>query len=135
MKLSSRSYYGLRATIYLARNKGICSVQDIAKKEGIPYSYLEKILQQLKKANLVITKQGALGGYSLARSPDKVTVGQIFTAIGERTIPLFCVLQKGSKKLECPKESRCSAKTVWLKLENAVNKTLSSIKLSDLCSN
>lgn len=60
------------------------SSHDIAKTRGIPQTFAAKLLTQLSQAGLVTGAPGPRGGYSLARTPAKITLMDI-TAVFERT--------------------------------------------------
>lgn len=78
MKLTNRSEYALLALIYLARQKGELShATDIGTTQGIPTGFLQQILFTLKRANIVKSAKGKNGGYSLSRSPEKISVAEI----------------------------------------------------------
>lgn len=128
IKISSKSQYGLRAMTYLAKKKAVCSAGTIAHEEGIPANFLEKILVSLKKAGLITVKSGTKGGYSLASSSKKITVGDIVRPLEEKMVFAFC-LDKG---FSCPKEKECLVKKVWLKIQNSLNQSLDSMTLFSL---
>jgi Rrf2 family protein len=67
----------------MARNQkeGIIMSQDIAERYNIPVEYLLKILQQLVKANVLRSKRGPRGGFTLAKSPKKITILEVFEAV------------------------------------------------------
>jgi len=48
----------------------------MARREAIPKKFLEQILLKLNSDGLVVSKKGRGGGYSLARSPETVTLGE-----------------------------------------------------------
>lgn len=79
MKLSTRSRYGLRAIIDLARNSsGSCvSLADISKRQDLSQNYLESIFAILKRGGLVMGMAGAQGGYVLARPANEITIYDI----------------------------------------------------------
>ena len=83
MRISRSTGYALLAAGYIARNKDqkIILSQYISKKYDIPLQYLLKILQQLVRANVLRSKRGPRGGFSLARSPKKITMLQIIEAV------------------------------------------------------
>jgi len=83
MKISRSTGYALLAAGYIAQNQkqGIILSQEISKKYNIPLEYLLKILQQLVKANLLRSKRGPRGGFSLAKPPKKITLLQVIEAI------------------------------------------------------
>ncbi|MHC4596064.1 MAG: RrF2 family transcriptional regulator, partial [Planctomycetota bacterium] len=55
--------------------------QNISKEYDIPLEYLLKILQQLVRANVLRSKRGSRGGFSLAKPPKKITMLQIIEAV------------------------------------------------------
>jgi len=83
MKINRSTGYALLAAGYIARNKDqkIILSQHISKEYDIPLQYLLKILQQLVRANVLRSKRGPRGGFSLARSPKKITMLQIIEAV------------------------------------------------------
>ncbi len=83
MRISRSTGYAILALGYIAENKDqkIILSQDIAKKYDIPLEYLLKLLQQLVKANILHSKRGPHGGFSLAKTPAQITVLQIIEAI------------------------------------------------------
>lgn len=130
LKISTRSQYGLLAMAYLARNnKKVLSLQKISEAEGIPFDYLEKIISQLKKKNLVKSKKGFSGGYFLTKNPSKIKVGEIIRTLDEEIALVKCL------KDSCPKEKDCLTKNFWEKLNENINLTLDSISLAELIKN
>lgn len=83
MKLSSRGRYAIRALFHIAYFSGGRSTQvrDIAERERIPPRFLEQIFQDLKRANIVTSKRGPQGGYSLVPPPEQLSVGDVFRAL------------------------------------------------------
>jgi Rrf2 family protein len=83
MKVSSSTAYGLLAVGYIAQNqdKGLIVSQTIAKQYNINLEYLLKIMLELVKANILRSKRGPRGGFSLARSPKKITMLEIIEAV------------------------------------------------------
>lgn len=131
MRISQRSYYGMLAMVYLAEQGETRQLADIARAQHIPGDFLEKILQQLKKAGLVTSKKGSHGGYGLAKPLKKITALDVMQALEGSFTPFLCV--SGKHQLSaCPSEAGCVTKNVWQKLDATINKTLKSMKLSDL---
>ncbi|EQB91617.1 Rrf2 family transcriptional regulator [Elizabethkingia anophelis 502] len=64
----------------MARNykNGFLSTSVIAQEENIPKKFLEQILLELKRAKLVNSKQGIGGGYYLLKSPDEVSLADLY---------------------------------------------------------
>jgi cysteine desulfurase len=127
MKATKKSQYALRAMIILSKKKKeTTSLRVIAEKESIPVFYLEKVFSMLEKSNLVESRRGVSGGYFLSREAEKITLKDIFDAVGEPVRVVDCF---GGK---CPRSGNCEASKAWTKVNKKMEETLSLIKLSDL---
>jgi len=131
MKLSTRTQYGLRALVYLAKkDKKICSLKEISEKEGIPFDYLEKIISRLIKNGFIESKKGISGGYLLAKRPKQINVGEVVNVLEGNMSLVSCM--SGINKISCSRERQCLTKSLWQKIQNAIVKTLEKITLADL---
>ena len=77
MKFSTRTTYGLRAMIYLARryeSTESISLAQIAKDENLSLAYLERLFALLKKAGIVLAEKGKSGGYLLSKDPKQIDI-------------------------------------------------------------
>jgi len=83
MAITQKSKYALRAILELAIRfgQGPISIGEIAKAQAIPARFLEAILAQLKRANLVESRRGNEGGYVLARPPGLISVGDVLRVV------------------------------------------------------
>ena len=83
MKLSTRTKYGIRAILELAKTDRRHPLQlgIIAKHQDISAKYLEQIMGLLKSAGLVSSIRGAKGGYILARHNISPTIKFIFVFV------------------------------------------------------
>lgn len=131
MKFSTRTTYGLRSMIRLARHygQGSLSLATIAKEEDISLPYLERIFVILKKAKLVDSSKGSAGGYELAHSPQKITILDIIRPLEGKISAFHCLSEDG--ELTCA-HGGCGAAAVLGKVQNAINDTLRGIRLGDL---
>ena len=75
--------HALLAVGYIAQHKGegLILSQSIAKEYNINLEYLAKIMLQLVRANVLRSKRGPHGGYSLAKPPNKITMLQVIEAV------------------------------------------------------
>ncbi|MFA5165817.1 MAG: Rrf2 family transcriptional regulator [Candidatus Paceibacterota bacterium] len=128
MKINAQTRYGLQAMVYLARNKGkVLTLKEIAKAQGAPLPYLEKILSKLEKANLLESRKGKSGGYIFSKNPKSISVKEIFEAADKKLALISCL-----GGVSCSKQNCCRTKVIWAKLQNAMLETLNDAKLSDL---
>ena len=56
-------------------------VRLIAERHGIPSPFLVQILQDLKRAALVISTRGSGGGYRLGSAPQDITLAEVLDAV------------------------------------------------------
>ncbi|HLK54974.1 MAG TPA: Rrf2 family transcriptional regulator [Chthonomonadaceae bacterium] len=80
---NSKLRYALCAAVDLAMQSPMeaCQSREIATRQQIPGPYLDQILAALKGAGIVRSVRGAGGGYNLARTPDRITVGDVVRAL------------------------------------------------------
>jgi Rrf2 family protein len=128
MKLTRKGHYGVKAMLDLvvwAKRKP-ASVREISDRQSIPAPYLEKILIDLRKADLVESSRGVQGGYKLKRSPKDISLGEILSAVGEDTYPLPRL--KPQEKLA----SDWVTFALWKRLDRHLKDALYNICLEDL---
>jgi Rrf2 family protein len=88
MLLTRRACYGLIAAKHLAEHagEGSFSAHDLAEFYRLPHEALAKILQRLATAGLLLSHHGMKGGYTLARSPQAISVFDVIKAsVGSRS--------------------------------------------------
>ncbi len=106
------------------------SVRDIALRTGLPQPYLEQILLALKGAGLVRSKRGVGGGYVLARAPEKLTLGQIVSAVdGPIVVGDFGEPHAGGS---CDHEGQCVLLSVWAEVGEHMRAHLDSYTIADM---
>ena len=100
MKISRSTGYALLAVGYIAKHKEkkIILSQSISKEYDIPLEYLLKILQQLVRANVLRSKRGPRGGFSLARSDKKITMLQVIEAVDGPMISQLNLTEQAPKE-------------------------------------
>ena len=132
MKLSTKGKYGVRAVYEIAKRsgRGPITIKEIADRQGISFSYLEKILHRLGKAGLIESVRGPAGGYLLARKPSELTIGDIVRTL-EGPIALSHCLEPGESG-ECYQADDCVARMVWAKVGAKIEEALDSITFDDL---
>jgi len=130
MKVSTKGRYGVRAMLELAKldSNTPMSARSISEEQDIPVPYLEKILFLLNKAGLVRSIKGPGGGYLLAKSSKKISIGDIVRVL-EGPIALVECLEPSKK---CDRIENCVAMILWKRLSNRIEQTLNEISLHDL---
>ncbi|HCF49884.1 MAG TPA: Rrf2 family transcriptional regulator [Syntrophomonas sp.] len=130
MRMSTKGRYGLRAMLDLALNSGgdHVALNTIAERQNISSNYLEQVFSILRKAGLVNSVKGAQGGYVLADSLNRITVGQILRALEGDLVVAGDSADSESKN---PVEY-CLKKQVWDQINESINSVVDAITLEDL---
>jgi Rrf2 family iron-sulfur cluster assembly transcriptional regulator len=120
--------YGLRLLINLANNhKAPKQLKKIALEEGIPLSYLRKLVRPLEKVGMVRSLKGPGGGFMLARRASNIPLLEIISTLSHSKV-IGCLKKPDS----CERYTNCVVKDllgdVYAKIEAVFkNKTLETI--------
>jgi len=130
MKLSTRSRYGTRLMVDMAKHYGEGPIQlgEIAKRQGVSVKYLEQIIIPLKKARYIKSVRGPKGGHILAKPPEEITVGEI-VAVLENGISL---VECAEEQAVCDRADVCPTRLLWKEASEAMFDRLQATTLADL---
>ncbi len=130
MRLSTRGRYGARMMLDLAahHDQGPTPLRAIAKRQDLSVKYLEQLIIPLKAAGFIRSVRGARGGYTLARNPDKISVGEIIEILEGGLSLVDCV--EDSKV--CQHEKECATRDIWVRMSRRLMEELSSLSLQDI---
>jgi Rrf2 family iron-sulfur cluster assembly transcriptional regulator len=134
MRFSTQSRYGVRAIFdiaYHGRGKGV-QIKDIARRQEISPRYLEQIFQPLRNAGIISSKRGPTGGYSLARAPQDIRVGDIVRVTERGFDPVSCIHPEETGK-NCSRITDCVTRIIWEQVGEKVEGFLDSVTVQDLC--
>jgi Rrf2 family protein len=130
--LSARAKYGLKAMAYLAERDGAGGIQgaDIAETQSIPKKFLDTILLELKNNGLLHSKKGKGGGYTLARPPAKITVGQIIRILDGPLAAIPCASEGAYRPCsDCIDETTCHIRRVMRQVRDVTAEILDNTTL------
>jgi len=106
----------------------------MARDEAIPKKFLEQILLSLKGHDLVTSKKGKGGGYSLALPPHEITIGSVIRLIEGPLAPLPCASETRFRKCdECPDAETCGTRIVMREVRDAIAAILDRTTLAMVC--
>jgi Rrf2 family protein len=79
VQISARADYALRALCVLASAPELCAVKadEIAAAQGIPRTFLDGILVELRRAGMIESRRGPDGGHRLARAADSISLADV----------------------------------------------------------
>ena len=123
------SDYGMLILGDLAlRKDAYVSATDIASSTHIALPTVQKLLKKLHQKELVLSKQGPLGGYALHDSAKLTSVAMIIEAL-EGDLSLT---QCTSKEIKCAIESSCQIGDAWHVINRTIISALEKLTLLDL---
>lgn len=132
MIISNKCLYGLKAMLELSlrHGQGPVTIGQIAQTQGIPVRFLEAILRQLKQAGLTESVRGKEGGYTLARDPKTISVGEIIRLIEGPLIAVNPGAAADTSLSSTPLPDVFA--NLWAAAETALDKVFFGTTLADL---
>ncbi len=133
--LSKKCKYAIHALVYLAERyqQGPVHIQEIAEEQRIPKKFLEAILLELRKAQILHSKKGKGGGYYLYKKPEDVNLIEIIRLMDGAIAMLPCVsLNYYEPCEECINEHLCGIRDAFLGVRDATLKVLSEHTLAQI---
>ncbi len=125
--LTSKTKYALRAMHDLAEHSdgGPVTIPDIAERQDIPRRFLENILMELRRANLVVSRRGINGGYALARPAAEITYADIIRLIQGPLALAPCVSLKSYRRCDdCVDEKACELRDTLIEVRETTAEIL-----------
>lgn len=115
----------------LAKNyeQGPLTIKEIAARQGVSVSYLEQLLNKLRKSKLIKSQKGPGGGYLINKKPDEISVGMILHSL-EGPVAITQCLDPSTKG--CKRIDGCVARMLWKSLGEKIEDFLETINLNDL---
>jgi Rrf2 family protein len=129
--ISARTDYAVRAMLTLASGgQETVTGQALAAEQQLPQKFLEAILADLRRAGLIRSRRGPVGGYALARPAAEIPIGEIVRAVDG---PLAVV------RGERPEQAAYAGAaehlgTLWVALRAAVRSVLDDVTLDQVLS-
>lgn len=105
-------------------------IRELARRNDVPKRFLEQIMLHLKAQGWVDSVAGIRGGYLLAKSPAKITMGEVVRYFDGILAPIDCVSVTGYKR--CSQESVCRFRRVFLDARNYVAGVMDRATLAEI---
>ncbi|MEK6553490.1 MAG: Rrf2 family transcriptional regulator [Bacteroidota bacterium] len=135
MKFSAQEEYGLRCLLRIAKFYAVSkslTIPEISRAEGITEHNAGKILRVLRLGGLLESSRGQIGGYTLTRQPDQISVGNVLKVLGGRLFDdEFCNTHTGAMDI-CTNSIDCSVRSLWKLIQDSVDSVIAKMTLKDL---
>ena len=132
--ISQKAKYALRALVSLTRaGRGQSRmIGEISQEQAIPKKFLEQILLELKRAGIVSSRRGRMGGYELLKAPEEITYGEVLRLIDGPIAPLPCLSKIAYRKcVDCQDEASCEIRHVFERVTLATRAVLDQTSFAD----
>jgi Rrf2 family transcriptional regulator, cysteine metabolism repressor len=132
MKISTRTEYGIRVLVTLARAEDdrCLSLTEIARREKLPHAYLEQLVGDLRRAGIVTATRGHAGGYRLARPAGDIAMTDAVRALEGPLLEMPCA---GADDLEhCDRPQPCSVHEVFQRVHESLSVSLGATSLAEV---
>lgn len=129
VRISARVDYAVRAALELAaQSPAPVKAEPLANSQGIPISFLENILSDMRRAGIVTSQRGRDGGHALARPADQITIADVMR------VEIGNLAEVHGKR---PEDIRYQGAAehltdVWVAARAAYRKVLESVTLADV---
>ncbi|MCH8000547.1 MAG: Rrf2 family transcriptional regulator [Proteobacteria bacterium] len=130
LRLSKKLLFAIEAVVDIAYHAGPGPVRstDISRRQGIPRRYLEQVLQELVRKDVLSGQRGPRGGYRLARERRRITMGEIVRIVRE--------LEGTGDPASEPDGSEIGVKVVrpiWIEMQREVMERFDAMTIEELC--
>jgi Rrf2 family protein len=128
VKISVKVDYACRVMAELARLHGsgeLAQTEHLARTEAVPANFLAQILIKLREHGLITSRRGNMGGFTLARSPEDITLHDIFDAVEGGCLQLSGNFHGRSGR---------RLKQVWMEISGALADKMKSYTLNQWAS-
>ena len=132
--LSQKAKYGLRALVELARASGTqLSAGELATRAEAPRKFLEAILLELSRNQIVVSRRGKFGGYTLARPAAEISFAEVIRIVDGPLALAPCVSPRlGFRKCaDCSDLETCTLREALARARDATAEVLEGYTLAD----
>ena len=129
MRLTSFTDFALRTLMRLAGEpERLFATNEIAAEFRISRNHLAKVVRDLADGGFITTQRGAGGGFSLARPPQSITLGEVVRALEGGSVLVECFREDGG---DCVLTPRCRLKKHLAAAHEAFMRELDATTLAE----
>ena len=129
LRISKLTDYATVLLAHLAEEgAGQRTAVELADTSGIGLPTVSKVLKELQRAGLVVSTRGARGGYALARPAEDISAADILGAVEGPLGLTECATHPG----QCGLEPSCRVGRSWQRVNLAIERALTDVKLTHL---
>ncbi len=129
-RINRRTDYAVRVMLCLAKRPfgTRLSTHTIQDEMQTPRAFLQRIIADLSKVDLICTYPGPNGGVQLARPAEEINLRHIWEAIEGPLVVSECL----ENPQDCPLNAGCPVRPRWGRLQTVIAQELDNISLEQL---
>lgn len=128
MHVTARVEYALRALLALAAAEpSALTAHTLADTHGLPLTFLQSILGDLRRADLVYNQRLPRPGYRLARAAEELTVGEVLRLVSGARAE-----ERAEPPAGEPSALVGALRQVWQAADTAQLEVINAVTLADL---
>ncbi len=130
MRLHTTSKYAIRILSYMANgdSSSLFHAKHISEELDISYKFLSKIMNELVKAEFIISLRGRDGGYKLAKDASSISIMEIVNLFNDFNHKEECLLGIG----KCDGANPCATHAKWVRPKSLLEEMFESTTLQNL---
>lgn len=130
MRVSTKSDYAVRALIEMSLRKDSrpVSAEEIGRAQDIPHGFLQSILADLRKADLVLSQRGQSGGWRLAKQASRISVADVIRAVDGPLVSVYGLRPESVSY----KESADALQDVWIAARGALRGVFEEVSIQQI---
>jgi Rrf2 family protein len=133
LQVTKKVEYGLIALAYMSQKVGLSvSAREIAEKNSIPVSLTANILKSLAKHQVVLTRRGVAGGYTLGKPVGEIKLGDVMRAVSSPMHIAACCRETGGAG--CEMDGVCAIQSSILKLNAQLMDAVANMSMDEFLS-
>src|SRR5687768_9084440 len=129
LRLSKLADYGTAILGCLASQSGrLWRPAQVAERTHVGLPSVRKLLQKLRRSDLLSSAHGSHGGYQLACPSGEISAARILDALEGP----FAITECSGQHSNCGIEANCRVGHVWQRVNGAIRRALTDITLAQL---
>ncbi|ALJ21084.1 RrF2 family transcriptional regulator [Microbacterium sp. No. 7] len=130
MRVSAKSDYALRALVEIAARDDDrpVSADELGRAQEIPTTFLQAILADLRKADIVLSQRGTAGGWRLAKDATAISVADVIRAVDGPLVSVYGVRPEAVTY----NERADALQHVWVAARDALREVLENVSIAHL---
>jgi Rrf2 family protein len=128
--ISAKADYALRALVTLAAAGTPMTADALARSQDLPVNFLENILLQLRRSDLISSQRGPDAGYRLRHPASSITAADVMRAVDG---PLAEVRGLRPEATSYPEGTAC-LQDLWVALRASIRSVLETVTIAHLAS-